>query len=60
MKSNNALQLESNENDKADNNKPKALDGGFGWVIVFGSFFIFFTCKFQIGKKIYFVFKVKM
>ncbi|XP_055320717.1 monocarboxylate transporter 12-B-like [Sitodiplosis mosellana] len=42
MKSNNSLQLECNGNDEQVKNKQNALDGGFGWVVVFASFFIFF------------------
>lgn len=45
IKQNNSTQLKSDERDgKAHQNDDK-LDGGFGWIIVIASFFIFFICK---------------
>ena len=42
----NSQQVESNGKSE---NEHKRLDGGFGWIVVLGSFFIYFIGKFGIS-----------
>lgn len=45
IKQNYSAQLKLDETDEKAHQNDDKLDGGFGWIIVVASFFIFFICK---------------